>query len=135
MRNEMIQQVLYHCNFQWDSSTRKKRKKKTIFLTRWNLFEYVIMFFDLYNAFETFQSFINVILRKYLNEFCIVYVNDILMYNNIKEKHVNHIRKIFVKLKQIELFFNINKCEFFVTQVKYLNMIITIENKRWIQKK
>ena len=88
------------------------------------------MFFDLCNALETFQSFINVILRKYLNEFCIVYVNDILMYNNIKEKHVNHIRKIFVKLKQIELFFNINKCEFFVTQVKYLNMIITIENKR-----
>ena len=107
---------------------RKKNEKKIAFLTRYELFEYVIMFFDFCNVSRIFQSFINVILHEYLNDFCINYLNDIFIYFNTREKHVVHVFKILQRFKKTNLYLDINKCEFFIKQVKYLNLIITIEN-------
>ena len=106
---------------------KKKDEKKTIFLTRYELFEYVVISFELCNAFDTFQTFINVTLRKYLNDFCTKYSNDVLIFNENKTKHVEHMFKILVKLEKANLYFDIDKCEFFVTSVKYLELIIITE--------
>jgi len=67
-------------------------------------------------------------LSSYLDNFCIAYINNILIYNNIKEEHKNYINKILVKLNEANLHLNINKCVFFVKQIKYLSLIIIIEN-------
>jgi len=61
---------------------RKSNKYKIIFIMRYNLFEYIIMFFELCNALNIFQIFINAILREYLDDFYIVYLNNIFIYNN-----------------------------------------------------
>ena len=106
---------------------KKGHEEKITFLTRYDLFEYIIMPFDLYNASSTFQAFINDVLREYLNVFCFAYLNDILIYSNNKKKHVKHVRKILEKLKHVNLYLNINKCEFHIKQVKYLELIIIIE--------
>ena len=105
-----------------------KHEKKIVFITRYELFEYVIMFFDLCNVFETFQIFINKTLQKYLDDFYIIYLNDILVYNNLKAKHIEHVNKVLLKLKKADLYLNIDKCEFHVIKIKYLNLIIIIEN-------
>ena len=106
---------------------RKGDEKKTAFFIRYGLYEYVVMSFDLCNALETFQLYINDVLKEYLNDFCIVYLNDVLIYSNNKEDHIKHVRKILNKLHAVKLFLNINKCEFFVNEVKYLGLIITTE--------
>ena len=41
---------------------KKRNKEKIIFLIRYNLFEYIIMLFELCNTLSTFQTFINEIL-------------------------------------------------------------------------
>ena len=105
---------------------KKKNEKKTTFLTRYKLFEYVIMFFELCNALEIFQFFINITLREYWNDFCTTYLNDILIYNNNREKHVKHVNEVFDRLKKANLFLNIDKCDFFVIEMKYLKLIIII---------
>ena len=107
---------------------KKENEKKIAFFTKYELFEYVMMFFDFCNASKIFQSFINVILHEYLNDFCINYLNDIFIYFNTREKHVMHVFKILQRLKKTNLYLDINKCEFFIKQIKYLNFIITIEN-------
>ena len=76
---------------------KKENVKKIVFLTRYNLFEYVIISFELYNASSTFQIFINEILKKYLNDFYLIYLNDILIYSNNKKKYIKYIKKIFEK--------------------------------------
>ena len=103
---------------------REEDEKKIVFLTRYDLFEYVMMSFDLCNALDTFQVFINNILREYLNDFISVFLDDILMYSESKEKHIEHVTKILVKLKKVNLFLDIDKCEFFVISIKYLDLII-----------
>ena len=83
-----------------------------------------MIFFDLCNAFDIFQIFINNNLKKYLNNFINVFLNDILIYNENKKKHIEHVTKILVKLKKVNFFFDINKYEFFIISIKYLNFII-----------
>ena len=78
---------------------KESDEKKIIFLIKYNFFEYMIIFFGLYNASNTFQIFINEILKEYLDNFCFIYLNDILIYNNIKKKYIEHVNKILKKLK------------------------------------
>ena len=106
---------------------KKNHEKKIVFLMRYDLYKYIIMLFDLCNAFITFQTFINNVLRKYLNVFYITYFNDIFIYNNIKKEHVFHMRKILKKFQQIKLYLDINKCDFYIIQIKYFDLIIIID--------
>ena len=68
------------------------------FNTRYNQFEYLIMFFELCNALITFQSYINSSLQKYLNQFTTAYLNDVLIYNETKEEHEKQVLKVLKKL-------------------------------------
>ena len=58
----------------------------------------MIMSFELYNALVIFQAFINNVLKEYLNIFYIAYLNNIFIYNNIKEEYIYHVKKILKKL-------------------------------------
>ena len=78
---------------------KKNNEKKIVFFIKYNFFEYIIIFFELYNAFDTFQIFINKILKNYLNDFCSIYLNDILIYNNIKKEYIEHVNKVLKKFK------------------------------------
>ena len=107
---------------------RENDEEKTAFQIRYELYKYVVMLFGLYNAFDIFQFYINEVFREYLNDFCITYLNNILIYSNIKEKHTTHIQKILNKLYVVKFFLNINKCKFYVNEIKYLKLIIIIES-------
>ena len=107
---------------------RQNDEKKIAFFTKYNFFEYVVMLFELYNTLNTFQLFINVTLHEYLNDFCINYINNILIYSKTRKKHVFHVSKMLKRLQKTIFFLNINKCEFFVIEIKYLKLIITIKN-------
>ena len=47
--------------------------------------------FNLYNISGIFQVFINITLYNFLNNFCIVYLDDILVYSNIEEEYIKYI--------------------------------------------
>ena len=103
----------------------KKKKWKIAFQTRYELYEYLILSFELINASFSFQHYINEILHEYLNVFCIAYINDILIYSNIRKKHIQHVRKMLERLRAVKLQVNIKKCEFIIIEIKYLSLIIT----------
>jgi hypothetical protein len=88
------------------------------------LYEFLVMPFGLTGAFAIFQKFINNILREYLDVFCIAYLNDILIYNRIREKHLSHIRKMLESLRQAGLYAKIQKCEFFKNETIFLGIIV-----------
>ena len=67
---------------------KKNEEKKTAFFIKYNLFKYVIILFELYNILITFQIFINEIFKKYFDNFYFAYLNDILIYNDNKEKYI-----------------------------------------------
>jgi hypothetical protein len=66
----------------------------------------------------------NDILMNYLNEFVIAYLNDIIVYSNSKKEHIRHVRKILQRLREAEFQADVDKCEFHITETKFLEMIV-----------
>ncbi len=84
----------------------------------------MIILFDLINASVIFQTYINKILKELLNDFCIVYLNDILIFFVEKIDHVDHVKQILERLRKFKLYASLKKCEFFITKVNFLEFII-----------
>lgn len=60
-------------------------------------FEYLVMSFELYNTPNTFQNYINNLVREYLDMFYIAYLDNILIYSKNKKKNIEHILKIVIR--------------------------------------
>ena len=74
---------------------------KTAFLTRYGLFEYLVMPFGPQNAPATFQHFINSVLHKLLDKFASAYLDDIIIYSKTKREHREHVHKFFEPCKRL----------------------------------
>ena len=86
------------------------------------------MLFDLINASVIFQTYINKILTKLLNNFCIIYLNNILIFFVEKTDHVDHMKQILKRLRKFKLYASLKKCAFFITKVNFLKFIIFTES-------
>ena len=102
-------------------------KWKTAFWTRSGLYEYLVMPFELTNTSATFQAFINNVLWEYLNQFVIIYLNNILIYFKTKEQHVQHVCKVLQALQNAELQVKSEKSLFHSKKVHFLGFIVTPE--------
>ncbi len=83
--------------------------------------------FGLSNALATFCILMNDIFREWLDDFVVVYIDDILIYNGSLQEHVEHLRKVFQRLRENKLYAKFKKCEFRVTKVDFLGHRITQE--------
>lgn len=79
---------------------------KTTFKTPAGLFEWRVMPFILCNAPSTFMRLMHEVLKTYINKFCVVYFDDILVYSPSFGNHLEHLRVIFSTLKLHELYVN-----------------------------
>jgi len=70
------------------------------------------MLFGLTNVSASFQRLMNYILHNYLNDFVIIYLDDILVYLNTFEDYINHLRKVFIKLRKVNLMIKLKKYKF-----------------------
>ncbi len=98
---------------------------KTAFKTRYGHYEFLVLPFGLTNAPATFMTLMNDIFREYLDQFVVVYLDDILIYSRTREEHVEHVQKVLEILQQHKLYAKISKCEFFKRQVEYLGHFIS----------
>jgi len=117
-----LKNAYYHLRIQ------REDEWKTMFHTRYDHFKYMIMLFNLINASVIFQTYINKILTKLLNDFCVVYLNDILIFFIEKTNHVDHVKQILERLRKFKLYASLKKCEFFIIKVNFLEFIIFIES-------
>jgi len=103
-------------------------KWKTAFCMRYELYEWMMTSFELVNVSSTFQRYINWALQNFLNKFCSVYVNDILIFTDeFLHQHQNHVQKILLWLWEVSLQIDIDKCEFEVKLIKYLKFILKVK--------
>ncbi len=84
--------------------------------------------FKLVNVLSIFQRYINWVLQNFLNKFCSVYVNNILIFTDeLLYQHRNHVQKILLWLWEAGLQIDIDKCEFEVKSTKYLKFILKVK--------
>lgn len=98
---------------------------KTAVSTPFGLFEFVRMPFGLRNSAQTFQRFINHVLRGL--DFVFVYIDDILVASKNEEEHKRHLQQIFERLVEFGITINASKCQFGVSSLDFLSHRITPE--------
>lgn len=98
--------------------------EKTAFKTRYGHFEFLVMPMGLCNAPATFQSLMNHIFRDCLDEFVVVYIDDLLIFSKTEEDHYRHIETVFKRLSENELYVGTKKCTFFAEEVEFLGLIV-----------
>ena len=108
---------------------------KTAFRTPYGLFEHLVTPYGLTNAPAAFQAFIQDTLRDFLDIFCVVYLDDILIFSRSQAEHDIHVAKVLDRLREALLCANPTKCEFDKSEVEYLGYIIGADGIRMNPKK
>ena len=87
---------------------------KTAVITPFGLFEFTRMPFGLRNAAQTFQRFMDQVLRGL--PFCYGYVDDLLIAST---EHKEHLRQVFQRLSEYGILINPTKCVFGASSLGY----------------
>ena len=103
---------------------------KTAFRTRYGHFEFKVLPFGLTNAPATFMSFMHDVLRPYLDEFVVVFLDDILIFSKNEAEHLAHLKLVLQKLREHHLFAKLSKCAFCLQEVEFLGHIVTKDGIR-----
>nr|AAM01170.2 Putative retroelement [Oryza sativa Japonica Group]ABB46922.1 retrotransposon protein, putative, Ty3-gypsy subclass [Oryza sativa Japonica Group] len=104
---------------------REEDIPKTAFTTRYGVYEFTVMSFGLTNAPAFFMNLMNKVFMEYLDKFVVVFIDDILIYSQSEEDHQHHLRLVLGKLREHQLYAKLSKCEFWLSEVKFLGHVIS----------
>jgi hypothetical protein len=89
---------------------------KTSFRTRYG-YEFIVVPFGLANGLTTFMCLMNSVLRKYLDQFVIVFIDDIVIYSKTREECEENLKLVLETLREHKLYEKYIKCEFYHSKV------------------
>ncbi|KAL0544216.1 hypothetical protein IC582_019329 [Cucumis melo] len=96
----------------------------TTFKTRYGHYVFRVMSFSLTNVPAVFMDLMNRIFHQYLDQFVIMFIDDILVYSVDKEAHEEHLRIVLQTLRDKLLYTKFSKCEFWLEQVVFLGHVL-----------
>lgn len=102
----------------WQVPLTPRALEISAFVTPDNFLQYSVMAFGMRNAPATFQRLMQRVLSDIAN--CEVYLNDVVVYSDEWEDHLNTLDQVFTKLSDASLTLNLVKCEFAKAVVTYL---------------
>lgn len=108
----------------WQVRIAPGDESKTTCVTRYGSFEFLVMPFGLTNAPATFCNLMTDVLYDFLDDFVVVYLDDIVIYSSGLEQHVEHLRRVLQRLREHRLYVKREKCEFARTEVHFLGHIV-----------
>ena len=115
----------------WQIRVHQNSREKTAFITPQGLFEFQVMPFGLTNAPAVFQRLMQQVLAG-LNpdegpDFVVVYIDDILVFSQTLEDHLEHLERVMERLEAASLKLKPAKCRFARHEVEYLGHQVTPE--------
>ena len=84
----------------------------------------IAIIFGLTNAPVAFMDLINRVFKPYLDEFILVFIDDILVYSRSEEEHVRHFHIVLQMLKEKRLYAKLSKCKFWLSSVVFLGDVV-----------
>jgi hypothetical protein len=99
--------------------------QKTAFRTRYGHYEFLVMSFGLTNTPTMFMDLMNRVFKPYLDAFVVVFIDDILVYSHSRDEHEQHLRIVLETLKVNKLYAKLSKCEFWLSEVVFLDHVIS----------
>ncbi|KAG8481593.1 hypothetical protein CXB51_026544 [Gossypium anomalum] len=98
---------------------------KTTFITLWGTFCYKVMPFGLKNAGATYQRAMVNLFHDMMHKDIEVYVDDMIAKSRTEKKHIEVLRRLFLRLRKFQLKLNPAKCTFGARSGKLLGFIVS----------
>lgn len=108
----------------WQVRMAEDSIQKTAFNTQWGKYEFLAMPFGLTNAPSTFQTMMNTVLHGLNGEFCVVYLDDVLIFSQTPEEHLRHIDMVLTRLEENQLYVKPSKCVFFADELEFCGFVV-----------
>ncbi|KAL4340916.1 hypothetical protein GQ457_08G034130 [Hibiscus cannabinus] len=96
---------------------------KIAFRTRYVHYEFLVMSFGL----TTFMDMMNWVFHEYLDQFMVVFIDDILVYSHMEEDHDRHLQVVLQKLLDNKLYVKLSKCDFWLKEVAFIGHVVSVE--------
>lgn len=90
-------------------------------------YEFFVIPFGLTTAAATFMELMNRIFISYLDQFVVVFIDDILIYSKSREEHAVHLLMVLTMLREHQLYAKLSKCEFWLEEVSFLVHVVSKE--------
>ena len=97
----------------------------TAFRTRYGHFEFTVMPFGLTNGPTALMDLMHRVFQPYLDQFVVVFMDDILIYSHSEREHENHLRIVLQLLRDHQLYAKFSECEFWLTEVRFLGHVVS----------
>ncbi|UYV84270.1 hypothetical protein LAZ67_X001713, partial [Cordylochernes scorpioides] len=108
----------------WQVEVDERDREKTAFVTPDGLYEFMVMPFGLCNAPATFERMMDNVLMGLKWNICLCYLDDIVVYSDTFEEHLERLSKVLSCLQQAGLTINPDKCLFGSTRIKILGHVV-----------
>ena len=92
-----------------------------------DLIEFLVMPFELTNASMAFMDLMNRVFRPYVDQFVVVFLDDILVYSKDQENHNTHLRVVLETLRKEQLYAKLSECEFWLNEMSFLRHVVSKE--------
>ena len=109
----------------WQVPLDPETAHKSAFITHQGVYQFTRLPFGLMNAPMTFQSLMTKVLRNLNWKVALVYIDDILVFSQNLDDHLNHLKLVFSNLSAANLTLQPSKCKFAVKEVDYLGHVIS----------
>jgi hypothetical protein len=119
----------------WQASLHPYTRKYSAFRICRGLYQFRVLPFGLKNSPMTFVQLVNEVLRRYLDEFVQVYLDDIVIFSENLDEHQYHLYKVFERLLQFGLTCHTKKYRIKSTEISFLGHLVDSEgiHKRHLQ--
>ena len=107
----------------WQVPVAEQDRSKTAFTTPQGLFQFTVMPFGLSGAPATFQRMMDTLIDG-LESFTAAYLDDLVIYSETWEDHLEHIQQVFQRLTANNLTAKLAKCQFGMQQCRYLGHVV-----------
>ena len=87
----------------------------------------MVLPFGLINAPATFMRLKHGIFHPFLDNFLLIFIDDILIYSKNQEEHKEHFRIVLEMLRKHQLYAKFSKCDFFKTEIQYSGHVSSAE--------
>ena len=114
----------------WQIEMEEESKDKTAFVSHRGLFEFNVMPFGLSSAVATFSRTMNFVLQHIPKSYCLVYLDDIIVFSNTIAEHCNHLQEVFNALRKANMKLKPSKCSFAKTSTKFLGHVVSADGIR-----
>ena len=98
---------------------------KISFWTRYGYYEFLVLPFGLTNAPTAFMDLMNRVFNQYLDQFVVVFIDEILVFSRSREEHEFHLNIVLQTLRDKQFYAKLNKYELWLDKVSFLGLVVS----------